>query len=401
MEGEVQGLMEPSSSGDRDEIVHRFLHALTIADIHSPVELRKWWKALDIRDAPNLALAVRMSAHPRILASNVAAEVTLWISDRQKASLRRELLTRLRGEWPDALWHWQEDMELILLLTYPEHMTKADVTDALERVFGYITMPLRVHIAAGASRPVENASLLSAAIRSARQAARQAEAEGKAFLHVDDMELFTPQAIEGTAADPPLETAIRACRSALQRVVHQARQQPLELAKRSILEELVALINRSREAGVPVDDEELSGIRLFDSLLKAPDWTRLLAWVDANGLVFLGKLSQVAEQSRSRIVQQAITYITAHLHEDLFLEGIAGHCAVSHFYLSHLFRKETGTTVTGFVRKARIDRAMALLKDPGLSIADVAYRVGYQDPNYFSKSFRSYVGVSPTEFRAL
>jgi AraC-like DNA-binding protein len=109
--------------------------------------------------------------------------------------------------------------------------------------------------------------------------------------------------------------------------------------------------------------------------------------------------ADLADQTKSLLIQKAMQYITNNLHEDLELEKIASHCLVSHYYLSHLFRKETGTTVTAFIKKARIDKAMDLLLRPDYSVADVAYSVGYQDPNYFSKSFRTHVGMTPTEFR--
>lgn len=107
----------------------------------------------------------------------------------------------------------------------------------------------------------------------------------------------------------------------------------------------------------------------------------------------------LADQTKSLMIQKAMQYITNNLHEDLELEKIASHCLVSHYYLSHLFRKETGTTVTAFIKKARIDKAKELLRRQDYSVADVAYSVGYQDPNYFSKSFRTHVGMTPTEFR--
>lgn len=103
--------------------------------------------------------------------------------------------------------------------------------------------------------------------------------------------------------------------------------------------------------------------------------------------------------SRSPIVQTAIEFIQSHLAEELSLSSIARHCAVSPYHLSHLFRKEMDTTLTAYIKRARLEVAKQLLADRAISIAEAGYRAGFSDPNYFSKAFRSAYGMSPSEFR--
>ena len=402
---------------DKDIFMHQFVHALTIGNVHNPAHLHAWIKRIGLRELPNLAVSIRIGARAQqrdwVLQRGRSG---LWLSDRLKAGLRSEFASQLTEQclnqgWSSVLWNWYEEMELIVLLTQPKIITKDDATEAVGGILNLVSLPFDTELHAGISRTVDNAAVLSAAIRSARQAALQAQEEQKGLLHADDMEVFEGMDMVGTvvvapetpaaAIGRPLEAEIHLVRSLLQDIAKVAEKEGLDALKRRVLEQLVTLINSCRAAGVPVDDEEMSGTRLFESLLKATTWNHFNSWRETNGLVFLSKLSHLADQSRSHIIQEAISYVTAHLQEDLSLEEISLHCNVSHYYLSHLFRKETGTTVTAFVKKARIDRAMALLRDPRLTIAEVAYAVGYQDPNYFSKSFRSYVGVSPTEFRSL
>lgn len=47
----------------------------------------------------------------------------------------------------------------------------------------------------------------------------------------------------------------------------------------------------------------------------------------------------------------------------------------------------------------RIKKAKELLKNDSMSIKEVGYSVGYSDPNYFSKVFKKYEGISPTEYK--
>lgn len=59
----------------------------------------------------------------------------------------------------------------------------------------------------------------------------------------------------------------------------------------------------------------------------------------------------------------------------------------------------TGTTPNDYIRTLRMNKAAELLKDDRLTVAEVGYQVGIDDPYYFSKSFKNFFGVSPTKYR--
>ena len=62
-------------------------------------------------------------------------------------------------------------------------------------------------------------------------------------------------------------------------------------------------------------------------------------------------------------------------------------------------KRITGTTPNDYIRSLRMNKAAELLKDDRLTVAEVGYQVGIGDPYYFSKSFKSFFGVSPTKYR--
>ncbi len=93
-------------------------------------------------------------------------------------------------------------------------------------------------------------------------------------------------------------------------------------------------------------------------------------------------------------------YIHQHLGEhELSLNLLAEQVSLSPAYLSSLFSKNMNCTVGQYVTECRIGRAKELLADPGCKLYEVAERVGYEDPKYFSKTFKKVVGVSPKEYR--
>ena len=102
----------------------------------------------------------------------------------------------------------------------------------------------------------------------------------------------------------------------------------------------------------------------------------------------------------SPLVRKAVTYIRIHLADQLTLAGIAKGIRVSPSYLSRLFNRETGDSVSNFITKARVEKAAGLLSFSGMSIQNIAFYVGFGDLNYFSRCFKKYKKMTPTEYRA-
>jgi two-component system response regulator YesN len=93
-------------------------------------------------------------------------------------------------------------------------------------------------------------------------------------------------------------------------------------------------------------------------------------------------------------------YITDNLKEDLDLEKVAAKFNLSSFYFSRMFKEVVGYNFSDYINMIRIDKSKKLLKNQSITIKEICYNVGYSDPNYFSKVFKKYEGISPTEFKA-
>ncbi|WP_217560848.1 AraC family transcriptional regulator [Paenibacillus sp. GbtcB18] len=108
--------------------------------------------------------------------------------------------------------------------------------------------------------------------------------------------------------------------------------------------------------------------------------------------------------SRSRTevtVQQMLHYLSAQYAEDISIESMAEALGYNRAYLSRLFREHTGQTPVSFLSKLRVDKARQLLRERlELTIEQIAFSVGFRDPLYFSKQFRRWYGLSPTDYRS-
>ena len=103
----------------------------------------------------------------------------------------------------------------------------------------------------------------------------------------------------------------------------------------------------------------------------------------------------------SPLIEKAMIYIHLHLDEALSLETIADHVHVNPTHLSRTFKKECGESITEFINKVRIEKAQELLSFSNTLAYEVAEKVGFNDPSYFSSIFKKYTGLSPKEFKQM
>lgn len=98
-------------------------------------------------------------------------------------------------------------------------------------------------------------------------------------------------------------------------------------------------------------------------------------------------------------VRKTLACIDADLAGDLSLSALADMQNISPGYLSTLFKKEVGQTLTDYVNSRRVEQAARMLRSGTLQVQTVAQYCGIPDVNYFSKLFKRYIGVTPKEFR--
>lgn len=104
--------------------------------------------------------------------------------------------------------------------------------------------------------------------------------------------------------------------------------------------------------------------------------------------------------SKKYLVEQMIQYFEEHYNEKISLDRIAENMYLSPFYLSKVFKSETGSTPIRHLIDIRLEKARELLGESGeMSIREVALAVGYEDAYHFSKLFKKKYGVAPSSVR--
>lgn len=98
-------------------------------------------------------------------------------------------------------------------------------------------------------------------------------------------------------------------------------------------------------------------------------------------------------------VERGKAYIQQHYQEEITLERVAREVSLTPDYYCKVFSRMAGETLVDYLTRVRVDEAKRLLQDPSVSIKEACFRVGYNDPNYFSRVFKKVTGQTPTEFR--
>lgn len=108
---------------------------------------------------------------------------------------------------------------------------------------------------------------------------------------------------------------------------------------------------------------------------------------------------RAAAARTSQITRRAVAYVSECYGDPITRSDLAVALGVSENYLTDLFHREMGVSLWTYLNRYRITQAKALLVSTEAKITDIALRVGFNDPAYFSRVFRRYTGRSPKAFR--
>ena len=103
--------------------------------------------------------------------------------------------------------------------------------------------------------------------------------------------------------------------------------------------------------------------------------------------------------NRYPLLEDIFIYIKKHIKEDITLNNIIENCAISQGYLSRIFREQFQVSVTEYLHMKKIHLAKGYFYFTEDSIAEVAFRLGYNESSYFSKVFKKYENMTVKEYR--
>ncbi|MFL0166389.1 response regulator transcription factor [Candidatus Clostridium helianthi] len=107
----------------------------------------------------------------------------------------------------------------------------------------------------------------------------------------------------------------------------------------------------------------------------------------------------IGSKEINTVLNPVLTYISEKYNEKITLESVSKACNLSVFYLSKLFKKNTGMNFSDYINLYKIEKAKQLLDNTDMSIIDISISLGYDESGYFSKVFKKAVGITPSVYR--
>ena len=135
---------------------------------------------------------------------------------------------------------------------------------------------------------------------------------------------------------------------------------------------------------------------LFQTATDNPE--NFLRWVDYMLEELYDKITQNDEEKTP--FGKACEYISRHICDDLSCDRVASFVNLNPDYLTRLFKKETGLSVSEYVTRSRMIFASELLRTTKRSVSEIALQIGYANPSHFSKVFKHAFAQTPVEYRA-
>lgn len=144
-------------------------------------------------------------------------------------------------------------------------------------------------------------------------------------------------------------------------------------------------------------------IQLFYDIISHPDeeyYGMAKSYEILNYIVTHSTNKVRAETNRQLdYVRKIIKFVQLRYNEQLKIEDIARICGLNRSYLARLFKEATGRTIQDYILTCRMNEAKQYLSSKEYPVQYIAYAVGYNDTFTFSKAFKRFTGMSPSEFR--
>ena len=169
--------------------------------------------------------------------------------------------------------------------------------------------------------------------------------------------------------------------------------------KARLLELLVVLSRATIEAGADPSETFRLSEDFMSQIEMYADVDQLAMWISDIVRRFVIQAFDLPKVKHSDVVFKTTNYIKRNCAEKLSLDSLAKEVYISKSYLSSIFKKETGLSLTAYITKVRVEKSKKMLLEDNASLAYISGQCGFKDQSYFTKVFKKETGISPKRFR--
>lgn len=402
---ELDALARKELDAARPYMEMEFIGGLVNGTFTSVEDLASHAGLLGLAEVPSVALAISLDQVPADVPGEAGRQLV-------KHQAYEAITGALRGV-PGGIASYSPGDEILALFS-TRHLSQPGqarefalrIAHSLVKV---VTERTAAMVAVGVGRTYDDVLRLHFSIAEAQRALQQRMFSGDtAVIHIDEVEAPTElrfsQMLE---LENKLGAAVRLGNGAeaegvlagvLQILVSRPHVSP-DRVKLFFLQLLTVLSRAAVEGGA---DPDLVGGETLQRAREIEGQTTLEGiggWIRG---CLQGLVQAVVQERRTRsrdLLSRAKEYVRTNYARELTLDEMAVALRVSPFHFSRMFKQASGQTFTDYLTSTRIRESKSLLANTDLSVAEVAFRVGYGDQSHFGQVFKRLVGCSPFSFR--
>lgn len=149
-------------------------------------------------------------------------------------------------------------------------------------------------------------------------------------------------------------------------------------------------------------------IRLFDELYQNLsmgysqenlEYASICLWYLLGAFKYLPQFERIRSVQQHDIIEKSILYMHDHIEENINLGEIAEFCGYSVSHFSMIFKKKTSRSPIEYFSNLKIQRASQMLDFTEMPVNEIAEKLNFEDPFYFSRVFKKLMGLAPSEYR--
>jgi len=176
-------------------------------------------------------------------------------------------------------------------------------------------------------------------------------------------------------------------------------QDSFEKIKIGLVQLLVMMYRSVSESAIDESSEVFGNQEYLMQYFKIADPNEMVLFFHNKIMQFNEMIEKSKEQKIDNIFTEVKNYISQNMAKDIKLDDVAKIVCLSPSYFSTIFHKTTGTNFIDYLNQMRLNKAKQMIKQTDKSIKEIAIDVGYSNPNYFSRVFKNYIGMTPSEYK--
>jgi two-component system response regulator YesN len=173
----------------------------------------------------------------------------------------------------------------------------------------------------------------------------------------------------------------------------------LGILKARLLELLSILSRAAVEGGVSINTMLERNLQYVNKVMGINNQEDLCAWISTALNEFIELVYSSQDAKKVTQIRPAINYIDANYDKPITLAEIAKASHLSISRLAHIFKEQMGITIIDYLTSVRVERAKQLLLATDQNCTEICFQVGYNNQSYFTRTFKSLVGMTPRQFR--